>query len=294
MKTSLDYLPEFIRLEIQQITEIIKDAVKPEKIILFGSYATDKYVVSDKYFEDHILYEYRSDYDFLVITSDWRGPEHVLKNKIQNLCRGIRTPINPIVHEMAFVNESLSFGQYFFSDIIKEGVLVYDANTSAFATLKELTPQERKQIAIDYHSQWFKSASVFLKAGKSVLQGAITEQDISMLNNVAFQLHQAAERFYAAILLVVTGYKPKIHNLAELRMLAKHLSNPLYQLFHFPPDDKYEERLFDLLIRGYIDARYKKDYVITFEETEALIERIEKMKEIVGQACLEYIDSIKA
>ena len=35
-----------------------------------------------------------------------------------------------------------------------------------------------------------------------------------------------------------------------------------------------DERLFDLLKRGYIDARYKDHYEITAEELSVLIERV--------------------
>ena len=38
-------------------------------IILFGSYATGEYVHLDRYEENGIIYEYKSDYDLLIILS---------------------------------------------------------------------------------------------------------------------------------------------------------------------------------------------------------------------------------
>jgi HEPN domain-containing protein len=289
MKTSLDHLPADKQHEILSIAEIIKEVAKPEKVILFGSYATGKYV-EDRYVEDNTVYEYKSDYDFLVITSHGTGPEYVLKNKIRNLCRGFRTPTNPIIHEISYVNDGLSYGQYFFADIIKEGILLYDTKTSEFAKPKELTPDEQRTVAQDYYDQWFESASQFLEFAEFGYTSALAKN--RKFNDTAFMLHQAAERFYAAILLVYTGYKPKTHNLEELRLLAKNLSLPLHQLFKRPSDDKHEEHLFELLVKAYVDARYKKDYTITEGETKQLIERIGAMKEIVGTACLNYITSL--
>ena len=289
MKTSLDHLPADKQQEILAITEIIKEVAKPEKVILFGSYATGKYV-EDRYVEDNIVYEYQSDYDFLVVTAQKTGPEYVLKNKIKNVSREFRTPINPIIHDIAYINEGLSYGQYFFADIIKEGVLLHDSQTIEFVEQKELTSSEKRAVAQDYYDQWFQSASRFLKFARFGYSDAIENND--KLNDTAFQLHQAAERFYSAILLVFTGYKPKTHNLEELRILAKHLSSSLFQLFGFPPDDKNEAHLFELLIRAYVDARYKRDYTISAAETGELIARMERMKEMVGSACIAHIKSL--
>lgn len=107
-----------------------------------------------------------------------------------------------------------------------------------------------------------------------------------------FLLHQAAEHFYNTVLLVFTGYKPKTHNLDKLRQYAKQLSEDLFAVFPYPIEDKDEIHLFNLLKKGYIDARYKDDYVITADELEKLIERIYLMQTIVKTICLEKINSL--
>ena len=104
-------------------------------------------------------------------------------------------------------------------------------------------------------------------------------------------MHQAAESFYYATLLVFTGYKPKSHNLYKLRKQAKHLSEELFLLFPIE-SNKVEKNLFDLLKRGYIDARYKIDYIITKEELTILIERIKMMKLVVEKICQKKIESL--
>ena len=42
MQTSLDHLPEYKQRQLKEITDIIVRAVDPEKVILFGSHATDR------------------------------------------------------------------------------------------------------------------------------------------------------------------------------------------------------------------------------------------------------------
>ncbi len=67
MNTSLDHLPQHKQEQLKQVTDIIVKAVDPEKVILFGSHPTGRWV-EHRYSEGGITYEYISDYDILVIT----------------------------------------------------------------------------------------------------------------------------------------------------------------------------------------------------------------------------------
>jgi len=89
------------------------------------------------------------------------------------------------------------------------------------------------------------------------------------------------------------GYKPKTHNLQKLRNYAKHISTNLYTIFRTPSSDEREFHLFDLLKRGYIDARYKLDYHITAEELQTFIEKVTRMQGIVEKICKDRIERIE-
>lgn len=284
MKTSLSHLPDYKQQQILQITEIIRDVVAPEKIILFGSYATGTWV-EDDYFENGTRYTYISDYDFLVVTKGNTEKEHVYTDKIVNRSRHLtKVAVNCIILDSNYVNEGLSFGQYFFTDIAKEGVLLYDSGKVQFVEPKELSCEEQKEIAQRYFDQWFESGSQFM-------DGAIFYHDRKQEKKSVFLLHQATENFYNTILLVFTGYKPKTHSLEKLRQYAKPFSKELMQVFPDNTDDQRVSHLFDLLKRGYIDARYKNEYTITGEELTSLLDKVHKMKEIVESICRRKIAS---
>ena len=286
MKQSLEHLPEYKQAEIRKIAEIIREVIDPDKIILFGSYAKGEQV-DDRYVENGILYEYKSDYDILVITKGNTEKEYVLADKVINKARHITTvAVNLIIHEMDYVNEGLRIGQYFFTDIIKEGVLLYDGSGEGFEEVKELTKVELKNISQHYFDMWYSRGSDFLKLSKECLTQNI-------LNIGAFQLHQSAECYYNTMLLVFTGYKPKTHSLEKLRQYAKPYSKELLKIFPDPTEDQWEFHLFDLLKRGYVDARYKEDYVIKKEELEALIGKVEKMKAVVEREAGDWIENIR-
>jgi len=105
----------------------------------------------------------------------------------------------------------------------------------------------------------------------------------------AFNLHQATERFYIAILLVFTGYKPKMHNLETLGKRAANMDGQFLQVF--PRDTEEQDRLFKLLKHAYIDARYKKDYKITKSELEYLAERVKILQRLTKRICTGKIKS---
>ena len=284
MKTSLSYLPEITQDQILQVVNIIKGAANPEKIILFGSYAKGNYVQHNYIGRDGILYEYISDYDFLVVTKENKIKEYELEDIIRNKTQHYKTPINLQIHEIDYINEGLEFGQYFFEDIINEGVLLYDTEKVKFTAPRILTPEELRQVSQRYFDIWFISGKDFLEAVEFFLSKDQVKLGV-------FMLHQATESFYYATLLVFTGYKPKTHNLIKLRKQAKQLSENLFLVFPIESNNT-EKQLFDLLKRGYIDARYKEDYKITKDELMLLADHVKKMKLIVESICMEKINSI--
>lgn len=283
MKTTLSFLPENKQHEIQRITEIIREVVDPEKIILFGSYAKGTWV-EDRYTDKRgTLHEYISDYDFLVVTRGNPEKTYTQESKIMDRVDRYKPPVNLEIHELDYINKGLDEGEYFFVDIVREGILLFDKDSVHFASPRELTPQEKKEKAQRYFDTWFPQAEKCLKTSKFNLK----EGDFKL---GVFILHQAAESLYYATLLVFTDYKPKTHNLWRLRKKAKPYSKELFEIFRAETDKK-EEQLFDLLKRGYVDARYRSDYTITSEELHTLIERVTLMIPIVENICKARISS---
>lgn len=284
MKTTLTHLPEINQREILRIVEIIRELADPEKIILFGSYAKGTYTEHTYVGRDGIRYEYMSDYDLLVVTKEAQEKSYELEDKVVNRSRMYRSAVNMEIHDIAYINEGLEQGEYFFVDIVKEGVLLYDKGTVRFSEPRELTPTQQKEISQRYFDKWFTRGIEFLIDANNAFNR-------KSLPKGAFELHQATESFYYTTLLVFTGYKPKTHNLGKLRKQAKHLSDELYLVFP-AESNKKEKHLFDLLKRGYVDARYRDDYIITEEELVTLIARVKEMQGVVERICKEKIASI--
>lgn len=288
MKTSLSHLPEHKQAELKAIKEaLVPRYGEIEMIILFGSYARGTWV-EDKYTERGNVYEYKSDYDLLVILSDDKKANadtfiQAVSAKLEAL--KLNTPVHPIFHGIDFVNEALREGNYFFADIKREGILLFNTSRYQLAEKRDMSPAEVAKKAQEDFDQWFESANKFYEGFEFFLKKGD-------LKEAAFMLHQATERYYGAVQLVFTGYKPKTHDLEILGGMAKACDMEFGKVF---PKGNLQERMrFTLLKKAYVDARYKAEYKISKEDLAWLAERVRLLRNLTEQICQAKIASFIA
>ncbi|WP_105386491.1 HEPN domain-containing protein [Neorhizobium alkalisoli] len=293
----LAHLPEKKRRELKRVAQILfdefEDALKTKlsdkgkrgrilKLILFGSHARGDWV------EDRTS-GYRSDYDLLVVVNyESFGEQHEAWEKagerfLQELTitRRLSTPINFIVHSYQDLNNQLAQGRPFFVDIARDGIALYETPGFPLASPKTLAPEEVRAESKRHFDQWFPSADAFkAAAGFLVERGNLPE--------AAFQLHQAAERLYHCVLLVLALYSPKSHRLTFLRSQAERIAPQLIDVW--PRDSRFAKRCFTRLDRAYVDARYSSAYEITGEELAWLVGRVEALQETVVAICADWLD----
>lgn len=302
MRTDLDHLPPAKQRELERVVQILfeefnevmgratqdwKRRGRIQKIILYGSYARGDWVD-----EPHTAKGYQSDFDLLIIVNDERLTDRVkywvkAEDRIirdLSITKTLRTPVNFIVHTMAEVGDGLAHGRYFFIDIAKEGIALYESDESELPEPKPKTPAQALAMARDYWSKWFPSADAFDASAKFLIQRG-------NLSEAAFNLHQAAERLYHCVLLVCTFYTPHVHNLAFLRTQAERLDRRL--TYVWPKDSRRDQRLFQKLKDAYVKARYSSHYRITEEELGWLGERVAELASVVHVVCTEKIESLE-
>ncbi|MFN3808100.1 HEPN domain-containing protein [Asticcacaulis sp.] len=289
---ALDHLPDSKRRELEHVVKVLFDSFEGAtqtklsekrksgrilKLILFGSYARGDWV------EDH-LSGYRSDYDLLVVVNTqeftdlqeyWSEADDRFTREY-TLTHELKTPVSFIVHSLADVNDQLARGRPFFSDIVKDGVMLYEAEGHPLAKTTPLKPELAQTEAQGYFSQWMDRASYNLTlAGYSIAD--------AQWNHAAFNLHQTAEALYHCMLLTLTLYSPKSHRLTFLRSQAEGLDQTLRTVW--PENDRFARRCFAKLQRAYVEARYSAEYQIDLAELTWLKERIETLKGVVKAIC---------
>jgi predicted nucleotidyltransferase/HEPN domain-containing protein len=286
MKTTITHLPSKKQEELTAITAAIVKMEEPVMVILFGSHSRGDWV-EDKYIENGTTYEYRSDYDILVVTKKEKHEAPGFTKKLRKRLKKdlqLETPLTVIFHDIAFLNAELEQGHYFFADIAKEGTMLYDNGKFVLSTARQLAPGERAKKAQLYFDNWFNAANEFLESSQSDF-----EKD--RLKVSIFILHQATERYFMAILLVFTDYKPKLHDLEDLGKQVIH-ADPSFKAI-FPNQTDEEKRLFTVLRKAYIDSRYKLGYTVDTADLEWLIERVKLLKELTKEVCEGRIEGYR-
>ena len=104
----------------------------------------------------------------------------------------------------------------------------------------------------------------------------------------SFHLHQACENYFYALRLVHTLKNSKQHNLSKLLGSTRKYSEELRKIF--PRNTKEEKRLFELLRLAYVEARYNPKFVVTKEDIDALLPKVERLREITEQTCKAQIE----
>jgi predicted nucleotidyltransferase/HEPN domain-containing protein len=302
MKTSIDHLPEHKQEELARVVEILhaefEDALAESsadwkksgrilKIILFGSYARGDWVD-----EPLTMKGYRSDFDLLVVVNNNKLADFAYWYKAKDRLdrdRAIKTPISFIVHSRRFVNTALHQGQYFFTDIRREGVVLYELDDEPLAEPKSLTPRAAYEIAEENFQNRIPGAKQWLETFAFQLDKSRT--DGGWRKAAAFTLHQAIEHSYATLLLVLTNYSPPSHKLTFLRSLAEDQDRRLSEAW--PRDQQRHRAWFNTLNEAYVKARYSKHYLISEEALVWLGERTAELHKSAEQICLEHLARMK-
>lgn len=302
MRTDLDHLPANKQRELERIVQIIfeefadafalakhewKKAGRILKIVLYGSYARGGWVD-----EPHTAKGYKSDYDLLIVVNDKRLTDRVkywakLDDRLMReygITETIRTPVNLIVHTLGEVNDGLAHGRYFFMDVEKDGIALYQSDDTPFHQPKPKTPQQALAMAQEYFDEWFPASMQRFELAK-------LGRERGFLKPAAFDLHQTAEFLYHCVLLVVTFYTPHVHNLGFLRTQAERLDPRLTHVW--PQDNRKHRGMFEKLKEAYVKARYSKHYRISDDELAWLGERVEELGRVVHEICHERITDLE-
>jgi len=251
------------------------------KIILFGSYARTDWV-------DEPDNGYLSDFDLLVIVSHEKLTNihdywFVAEDKVLRDPAVGRT-VNVIVHTMTEVNQALGRGEYFWTDIIRDGIVLYELPGFPFARPQPMTVHDAVEMARRYYETKQADIEVWLGTASHLLS---QETTLARRRNTAFQLHQAVEAAYIAILLVHTFYFPRSHNIKFLRSLAEDVDQRLTAAW--PREGRPERRRFEMLKRAYVEARYGDQYDISIEDLEVLSKSAKTLSGLVASVCEERL-----
>ncbi|MFA6122998.1 MAG: HEPN domain-containing protein [Sphingomonas sp.] len=301
MRTDVEHLPGVQQNELRRVQDMLMEEFgeavsrststsrkngKIYKIILFGSYARDDWV-------DKPENGYQSDFDLLVVVShrDLTDIEHywyVAEDKILRDAE-IGRPVNIIVHSLDEVNQALGRGEYFWVDIARDGIALYELPCHPLATPMPLTPADAYEMAHSYFEDWLSKLDRSIRTVE--LQLGEGGENPGWRKEAAFMLHQATERAYICFLLVRTLYFPRSHNVKFLRSLSEDKEPRLISAW--PRETRVERRRFELLKRAYVEARYSASYEISAEDLTAIASSVRSLRNAVQVVSHERLDELR-
>jgi len=287
MKKSLAHLPQAKADEVKLIAEKIRSLAQDvQMVILFGSYARGDFKDGPHSQGRGRLFIHKtSDYDILVLTEyEHTARDITLWDKVkQKLTQcNLSAHVRIIARDIDFVNFKLTHGQYFFTEICKQGILIYDSANFKLARRKKLKPAEEKQIATDTLNEVFESAKRFYGYYEYAFKKCEYKE-------AAFMLHQATEFSYKTVLLIFGGECPQEHHLDILGDLSADYCPQLKGIL--PRETDEQKELFELLDYAYIGARYDREYKITKQQLEQLALCVKKLHKLTERICKDKIES---
>jgi predicted nucleotidyltransferase/HEPN domain-containing protein len=305
MRSDLHHLPERQQRELERVRDTLLAGFEAAKngggggtqewrrggmilkILLFGSYARGDWV-------DEPENGYLSDFDLLIVVNNakmtniadywWNSEDQILRDP------AIGRTVNIIVHDLHEVNNALKRGEYFWTDIVRDGVALYSVPGHALATPQPMTPLDAQAMAERYFDETLPSIDRALRTATLQTNEGLSE--LGWRKDVAFSLHQAVERAYACFLLVHTFYFPRSHNIKFLRSLAEDVDTRLVEAW--PREQRADRRRFELLKRAYVEARYSDQYDASAEDLAWLTAHAGALRDLVADLCQSRIAELKS
>jgi predicted nucleotidyltransferase/HEPN domain-containing protein len=301
MRNDVDHLPPAQQEELARTTRILLDefavatsrATQPwkkngkvQKIVLFGSFSRGDWI-------DEPETGYQSDYDLLIIVShadltDIAEYWYVAEDKILRDA-AIARPVNIIVHTLDEVNRGLKRGEYFWVDIARDGIVLYDLPGNELAIPMPLTAADAYEMSLGYFESRKMDVDRWLGAVEYHLVQSASDEGSRKF--AAFNLHQAAETAYTCYLLVRCQYVPRSHNLKFLRSLAEDREPRLVEAW--PRATKIDRRRFELAKRAYVEARYSAAYDIGSDDLQAIRSAVTLLRDTVETVSREWLDGLR-
>lgn len=289
MKHSIKHLPERTQKQLDVLKELIlKHMCEVRMIILYGSYARGNYVLYDQYRDTYgAIYSYQSDFDILVITG--------VKNAMKESCKSsliydrymqkleyLPYPAPPeiIVENTGRIDNVLADQLYFFTDIIKEGIVLYDDKQYILPKVGPLSHRRIKERALMFYDEAYTRAEEFA-------EGANFYKDKEKWKLSAFMFHQACENFLKALGLVLTHYHPRSHKLDDLIKRVWDYSPEVASVF--PVDTPEKKAAFEKLCDAYIGGRYDRDFTVSEFQMDYMVTRTEALHQFTCKLCAERL-----
>ncbi len=276
----LDYLPADKVAELGVIVGRICGVEGVAMVVLFGSYARGDYKLVREGEQKRV-----SDYDLLVVMQAGMDGDTAWY-EMAGMFKDIGVHVQLVVEEIGLINGALMEKQYFYTDIKREGKVLFDTGDVQLADSVALTAGRRVEMATEDFEYWYSKVDEFWKYAGI----AIPEGDLSL---ASFMLQQVVEMCYTCVEMVFDHYNPCEHDLEILRNRVM-----VYDIRfgdQLTTETVEKKILFKGLNFAYIGGRYRteKQFPVCLEQIAYWRDEAEKVMSLTREVCEERIDCLR-
>ncbi|WP_285059812.1 HEPN domain-containing protein [Pedobacter ginsengisoli] len=218
-------------------------------------------------------------YALLMVTEGAMRIDHEVQDYTNTHYR--QGTVTILCHSKDAVTESIKANSRFFMGVYTTGQLLYSHNgLQEFDFNTSFIPLQAAEKAQKHFDRRLPLADGFLQGAAGCL--AKCQYKVCV-----FMLHQAMEQCCIALIRVHIAYRLEMHNLHRLLRLSLWFSEIPYKMFVTGRND--DERLFDVLIKSYSQARYKDDFSVDGQDAEELYDRVSAFLTATREMCKSKI-----
>ncbi len=265
--------------EQEILAEEILSAVECEKIFLLAATISSHHVVN-VFTSRPIATKRISHYHVLVVVPRaGKSPNMEMQDKIEGKLQH-SIPTTAIVLDTEQFTDWIKEGHPFALTLVKGNSLVYTRKEMEMEEFERACDKEQRNKIESVFAQGQNKAVEFL-AGADLYR--IREQN----KMAAFMLHQSLEQILRSLLLLLTGLEIATHSLDKLLRFCSMFYHRFSEIFK--SSDGKSEKLFQLLQKAYINARYKDDYHTHTADLLFLEEKIRTILNIYEKIAKEFL-----
>lgn len=214
-----------------------------------------------------------SGYFLLVLLKDMaKADKHQWQERIENKAKAVISTTTIVLLKNEF-EQWLKQEQLFAVRVRQSGTLIYDAEDGDVAF-------DGPEKTIDYEGPDWRCLEQGLIRARAFLSGSELFRIQHHHNIAAFMLHQSVEHALHVLIKARMGYYANTHNLERLFNYAGFVYPKLSDVF--ARESEEDKRIFMLLHKAYVDARYSDHYRISSKELLVLTEKARLLHELLS------------
>ena len=251
---------------LKPVIEFLIATLQPSKIYMLKYKAIDE-AIPDRYFD-------------LLIVMPSASPAFTELEPVLDIAYLQNKNVCCSLHNEGSVIEGLKKGHAFYVLNFTPENIVYDNSAVNYPVITSEQDKLMRRTAREVFVKRFTKAKGFY---------VCSETEFSNGNNelALFMLHQAVELTCHSIIVSLSGYDKKMH---EIKVFKKHIRRSAPQLLPiFNEDNEQEKELLFVLEKGYIEARYNTDFKVESTVLTLLFKKVKLFQEtafkVVNMIC---------